>query len=104
MPANPRYDGRPLVRLLELYVLRAIGHLEPADEERLEAMAPKLRELYDCPGAWHEVVAHSISLPPDLPAAIVALWKKNQAIAEENAVTLSPQNFAEMFVDQNLTG
>lgn len=27
MATNPRYDGQPLLRLLELYVLRAIGEL-----------------------------------------------------------------------------
>lgn len=97
-----RYDGKPLLRLLELYALRAIGHLDPADEERLVAMAPKLRALYGCPGEWHEVVAASVNLPPDLPAAIREMWERNQAIARANDVTLPPQKFVEMFVDHNL--
>lgn len=29
MASNPRYDGKPLLRLLELYVLRAIDELPP---------------------------------------------------------------------------
>lgn len=99
-----RYDGKPLLRLLELYALRAIGHLDPDDEARLEAMAPKLREIYGSSGEWHEVVAASVKLPPDLPAAIREMWERNQQIARDNQVTLTPQMFVEMFVDQNLAG
>jgi hypothetical protein len=38
-----RYAGRPFLRLLECYVLWAAGVLPAADEQRLEAMTPKLR-------------------------------------------------------------
>lgn len=97
-----RYDGKPLLRLLELYALRAIGHLHPADEAQMVVMAPKLRAIYDRQGEWHEVVAAAVNLPPDLPEAIREMWERNQAIAKANDVTLTPQTFVEMFVDQNL--
>lgn len=32
---NPRYEGKPLLRLLELYVLDSIGLLEASDRVSL---------------------------------------------------------------------
>jgi hypothetical protein len=41
---------------------------------------------------------------PDVRAAILELWIKNQAIAKQNGVSLLPMQFAEMFVANNVTG
>lgn len=102
MSGNPRYDGKPLLRLLELYVLKAIGELAPAEQQTLERMAPKLRAIYGGNGEWHEAVAAAVHLPSDMPVAIQDMWTKNLEIARANGVTLHPQMFAEMFVDENL--
>ena len=96
-----RYAGKPLLRLLELYVLRAIGQTSQDEEQRLSAMAPKFAEIYDHAGEWHEIIAAAVRLPQDAPDQIRGLWEKNQAIARANGVELSAQQFAEMFVDQN---
>ena len=101
MTINPRYDGKPLLRLLELYVLRAIGELSQAEEDKLTAMAPKLHTLYGGDGAWHEAIAASMQMPSNMPALIQGMWAKNQEIAHANQATLTPQQFAEIFVDQN---
>lgn len=101
MTANPRYDGKALLRLLELYVLRAIGELSQAEEDKLVAMAPKLHSLYGGSGEWHEAIAASMKMPPNMPALIQEIWTKNREIAHANQVTLAPQQFAEMFVDEN---
>lgn len=39
-----------------------------------------------------------------MPERIRELWVKNTEIARQMRTTLSPQEFAEMFVDQNLVG
>jgi hypothetical protein len=101
---NPRYDGKPLLRLLELYVLWAIGALSESDEKILTAMTPKLQSTYKVSGSWHEVIASAIRIPADMPTAIQRMWAKNTEIARENGATLTPQQFAEMFVDENLAG
>lgn len=101
MSSNPRYDGKPLLRLLELYVLMAIEELPPADRQTLESMAPKLLALYGGNGEWHEAIAAAIQMPSDMPAAIRDMWARNLEIARANGVTLHPQVFAEMFVDEN---
>jgi hypothetical protein len=101
MLTDTRYDGKPLLRLLELYVLHAIGELPAAEEATLNAMAPKLRALYGGAGPWYEAVAASVHLSDDMPDTIRGMWQKNSDIARANHVTLTPQKFAEMFVDDN---
>lgn len=102
MANNPRYDGKPLLRLLELYVLRAIDELPPAERQTLERMAPKLQAIYGGNGEWHEAVAAAVHMPADMPTTIRDMWVRNREIARGNDVDLHPQTFAEMFVDKNL--
>lgn len=104
MAGNPRYDGKPLLRLLELYVLNAVGELSQSEEQALERMAPKLKEIYGGNGEWHEAIAASVHMPPDMPISIRNMWAKNLEIARSNGVTLAPQAFAEMVVDDNFVG
>ena len=96
-----RYDGKPLLRLLELYVLHAIGELSQPQERELAQMGPKLQELYGGNGEWHEAVAASMRIPANMPALIRDTWKKNLDIAASRSATLTPAQFAEMFVDKN---
>ena len=104
MPSNPRYDGKPLLRLLELYVLRAIGELPEQERQTLEKMAPKLKAIYGGNGEWHEAIAAAVHMPADMPTAIRDVWAKNLEVARANGVILHPQMFAEIFVDENFVG
>lgn len=99
-----RYEGNPLLRLLECYVLWAIGELDDLQQATLEKMTPNLQSTYGVQGQWHEIIASVMDLPLNMPALIRDMWDKNQAIAREKSLSLLPQQFAEMFVDQNLVG
>lgn len=96
-----RYEGQPLLRLLECYVLWAIGALPEVDAKRLVEMTPKLRSIYGADGEWQDAIAKALSLPPNMPTLIRQVWAKNSEIARQNRTILPPQQFAEMFVDQN---
>jgi hypothetical protein len=98
---NPRYDGKPLLKLLELYVLKAIGELSPDEESRLNAMAPKLQAIYGGGGQWHEAIEAAVFIETETPSEIRSMWERNLEIARANGVKLTPQQFAEMFVDNN---
>jgi hypothetical protein len=103
MSDDPRYDGKPLLRLLELYVLKAIGELAPPDQETLTRLAPKLQSIYGGKGQWHEALEAAVRMPADMPQQVRDMWDKNLEIARANNVpALSAQKFAEMFVDENL--
>lgn len=90
MASNPRYDGKPLLRLLELYVLKAIGELAPAEQETLERMAPKLQAIYGGNGGWQDAVAAAVHLPHDMPDTVQGMWAKNLEIAREWRDPASP--------------
>lgn len=99
--SNSRYQGRPLVRLLECYVLWSIGQLSSTEARGLEAMTPKLQSVYGVEGDWPTVIATVMEFPPNMPELVRGGWVKNLEIAARNRVVLTPQHFAELFVDQN---
>jgi hypothetical protein len=99
---NSRYSGKPLLRLLELYVLWCIGELSKQDEDRIVAMTTKLEETYKIKGAWYEIVEKVMSLPDGFKSSVVSVWEKNRILALQHREVLAPQDFAEMFVDANL--
>lgn len=100
--SSPRYQGKPLLRPLECYVLKAIDELSAADAENLRCMEPKLAHAFGKLGSWDHIIAATMAFPEDMPTLIREVWDRNQATATEQNVTLSPQHFAEMFVDHNL--
>lgn len=100
---HQRYSGKPMLRLLELYVLWSLGHLSEDDAARLQAMAPKLTDTFGGNGTWQGAIANTMELPENMPQQIREMWTKNQQIAVANGVELPVQQFAEMFVDSNLT-
>lgn len=98
---NPRYEGKPLLRLLECYVLWAIDELPPTESSTLREMTPKLQQVYGVQGDWQAIIVSVMELPPTMPETIRNFWAKNSEIARRNHAVLTPQQFAEMFVDQN---
>jgi hypothetical protein len=99
-----RYEGKPLLRLVELYILYTLNELPVAEQESLNRLAPKLQTVYGGNGAWHEAVEAAVRMPAEMPQFIRDMWEKNLEIARANNVpALAPQKFAEMFVDENLT-
>jgi hypothetical protein len=99
-----RYEGKPLLRLLELYVLWASDTLSDDDEARLFAMAPKLSEAFGGDGSWQSAIATAMQFPANMPQLIAENWAKNRALAQAEGVDLLPQRFAETFVDANFAG
>jgi hypothetical protein len=101
-PNPSRYHGKPLLRIIECYVLWVVGQLPQKEAQAMADVTLKLQQLYKTTGTWQEVISKVMEFPPTMPEMIRGLWVKNAAIAKANNVKLSPQQFAEMFVDQNL--
>ena len=99
---NPRYDGKPLLRLVELFVIDAIGQLQPNDAANLEEMTPKLQQLYKTTGDWRAAISSAMQFPESLPDAIRGMWEKNRQIASQTGTPLTAEQFAVMFVDANI--
>ena len=58
-----RYEGKPLIRLLECYVLDAIDQLDDRQRDTLQRMAPKLSTLYNRNGTWSEIIRDEMNFP-----------------------------------------
>lgn len=98
-----RYIGKPLLKLVDAFVLKCIGELDAKSEAGLRAMEPKLPQIYNCSGTWEDIIIAQLKFPPDIRTEIREMWVQNQEIASERNQTLSPTQFVEMFVEQNVT-
>lgn len=98
-----RYDGKPLLRLLECYVLAAIGRLDDKQSETLRRMEPKLASVYNRDGTWIEIIQSQMEFPESLPLNIREIWERNLEKARLNNLPISPEEFALAFVDQNFS-
>lgn len=96
-----RYEGKPLVRLLECYVLAAIDQLDDAQRETLRRMEPKLSSIYNRNGTWLEIIRDEMEFPASLPIKIREVWESNLARLRASGVAVDPNEFAMAFVDQN---
>ncbi len=95
-----RYTGKPLLRLVDSYVLDAIGHLPPEVDAKMTEMEPRFRETFGANGTWREMVAEQMKFPDGLPGAIREVWDKGRVkfIAEQGHEP-DPGQFTRSFVD-----
>ncbi|KFN40986.1 hypothetical protein [Arenimonas oryziterrae] len=96
-----RYDGRPFLRLLDCYVLDAIGHLDDLQRGALEAMEPNLASTFGVDGSWTEIVADQMEFPDSFPAQVRAIWQKNVSLAQDHGTAIDPYEFVLAFVNDN---
>lgn len=99
---SERYEGKPFLRLLDSYVLDAIGHLDPAADAALVAMEPKFHEVCATSGDWRTVVAQQMQFPAGMAGAIRELWDKgHDKFVAANGHDPDPAEFTRVFVDSN---
>ncbi|WP_284620779.1 hypothetical protein [Aquabacterium humicola] len=96
-----RYAGKPFLRLLDSYVLDAIGQLNEEQSKALREIEPKLASLYGKTGSWQEIVRLEMNLPLSFPDSIRRIWDSFLKSARSQGVTVSPEEFVERFVDEN---
>ncbi|WP_223460617.1 MULTISPECIES: hypothetical protein [unclassified Pseudomonas] len=97
-----RYEGKPFLKLLDFYVLKSIGRIEPEQLNALAQLEPKLRETYATQGTWFEIVAEQMDLPDELPSHINAAWDSYSKHMQQKGLTADPMEFTYRFVDTNL--
>ena len=98
-PEPERYRGRPLLAILENYILDCIGELPP---DRLEGTAALVRRAFGGDGAdWRATVRARLELTPSLDENLRTMWKRNQEIAARANAQLHPVQFAKMVADEN---
>jgi len=95
-----RYEGKPFLRYLDHYVLRAIGQLGPQHEATLAEMSESLSGLYG-QGEWFDIVALRMNLEADYPARIAEIWQSAAQSSQAQGIELDPIEFTRLFVDAN---
>ena len=93
-----RYQGRPLLVVLENYVLDCIGKLPPGGSERLSTL---MQQALGGGPDWKKTLRDMLHLDPSLDGELRELWTKNEALARQQGIELHPVQFAKMVVDEN---
>jgi len=102
LPSNDaepaRYAGRPLLIVLENYILDCIGELS-ADKQSLTQKI--VQGTFGGGDDWKATVRQQLQFEPKIEDAFRRMWEHNQRIAGEHDQTLLPTQFAKMVADQN---
>ena len=95
-----RYTGKPLLRLVDAYILDAIGHLPPEVDAALTEREPGYRERFGATGSWRDIVAAQMRFPAGLPGAVREVWDKGRVkFVAEQGYEPDPGQFTRSFVD-----
>ena len=101
IPLN-RYQGKPFLKFVDSFILKAIGELDPDMEAKLEAITPKLQQTFSSSGSWEDIVLEQLDFGPEVRAEIRALWAANQQLALQAGAILTPMQFVTVFVADNI--
>jgi hypothetical protein len=93
-----RYEGRPLILILDNYVLDCIGELPPDKKALITSIVQK---AFGGGPDWKKTVRDILQLSDSIEDNIRSLWIENKKIAEQNNSELHPVQFAKMIVDDN---
>jgi hypothetical protein len=93
-----RYEGRPLILILDNYVLDCIGELA-SDKQAL--IASIVQKVFGGGSDWKKTVREVLQLSESIEENIRSLWIQNKEIAAQNKAELHPVQFAKMIVDDN---
>jgi hypothetical protein len=93
-----RYKGRPLLIILENYILSAIDQLP---QDKCEVAAQLVQATFGGDKNWMQTIRKELALNDSIDESLRQLWANNQSIAKQNSMTLQPVQFAKMIADQN---
>lgn len=99
--ATPRYAKRPFLRLIDCYVLDAIGQLDDDQRAALTRMEPKLATVFGIEGSWSEIVEKQMEFPASLRTQIRGIWGRYLDFARQTGRSVDPGEFVVQFVDNN---
>jgi hypothetical protein len=96
------YAGKPFLRLLDSYILDAIGALDAESDAALTAQEPQFRETFGATGDWRTIVAQRMQFPDGMAGAVREVWEKGSAkFRAAQGRDPDPLEFTRHFVDTN---
>lgn len=95
---SERYRGRPLLILLENYVLYVIGQLPP---KKIPTIQAAVQRVWGGDADWCATLRKTLDLEDTIDDSLRSMWARNQGIARERGEVLTPEDFARMVADTN---
>ncbi|ODP38546.1 hypothetical protein [Sphingomonas turrisvirgatae] len=96
------YAGKPFLKLLDSYVLDAIGALDAESDAALRAREPEFHKMFGATGAWRTIVEQRMQFPAGMAGAIREVWEKGGAkFRAAQGRDPDPVEFTRHFVDTN---
>lgn len=96
-----RYSKNPFLRLVDCYVLDAIGQLPSVQQATLEQLEPRFRKTLNAQGGWREMVETRMQFSADVKAQIREFWAGYKGAASQQGVEANAIEFVVDFVNQN---
>lgn len=97
-----RYTDKPFLKLLDCYVLDAIGHLDPKTDADLTSIEPQLHQAFEAHGPWRGIVEDKLGFQDGMQAAILEVWQNGrQKFVEAQGHEPDPGEFTRIFIDTN---
>jgi hypothetical protein len=96
--SGERYKGKPLLILLENYILECVGHF-PMERETL--MISVVQKAFGGGPDWKLTLRSTLQLGNSLDEELRQMWASNQEKARRSGLTLEPEEFARMLADRN---
>lgn len=95
-----RYESRPLLRLLDAYVLDVLGALDERTEALARSVKDKTAAALGVEGeTWQEVIETAMSIPPDAPDQLRIMWEQRVHAVIDEGGTPDVIEFAHAVVD-----
>ncbi len=93
---------KPIVLLLENYVLAAIGELPTTDQAQTQALMR--RAFGKAAGSnWQTRLREEFGVDESLDEQLRTIWSQAQKLAQEKEADLDPRDFAATVVEENFT-
>lgn len=97
---SDRYADKPFLKLVDGYIVDAIGHLDGASAMELAAMEPQMRKATGLSGDWRSLVEQRMRFPAGMAGAVREVWDKGRVkFIAANGREPDPLEFAVNFVD-----
>lgn len=95
-----RYRDRPFLRLVDAWMLDAIGHLPRHVDKALSDREAQFALQFGERGRWRDMVARRLDLPPGMAGAVREVWMKGRPrFVAAHGHEPDPGEFVRTFVD-----
>lgn len=93
-----RYEGRPLLLLIENWILDCIGELE-ADKQ--PQMQEAVSTAFHSEGPWRETFPDLLDLDVAIEKEFRQLWEEHRDQENSDGTLVTPVQFAKLIADEN---